>query len=202
MQTHFKPLCVCHLLKSHWLRQIPWQSPESGLGEVDPLPTGAGTWLCHIIAKPRRIETIILSTMQGESGPESEVERAREVTGTEAEAPGEDELCPCHTADARQSWVPRVLVWFCLSGKTEGRRRGGQQRNKWTQHRRGYPLSLYSLFWNLRAVGTSKMSSWVQPSDARSQEGEDHEDVTLKPLFPSGTQSRHHSLIIALFFPE
>ena len=43
------------------------------------------------------------------------------------------------------------------------------------------------------------MSSWVQPSDARSQEGEDREDVTLKPLFPFGTQSRHHSLIIALF---
>ena len=67
VQACFKPLCVCHLLKSHWLPQIPWQSPESGLGEVDPLPTGAGTWLCHIIAKPRRIETIILSTMQGEA---------------------------------------------------------------------------------------------------------------------------------------
>ena len=43
------------------------------------------------------------------------------------------------------------------------------------------------------------MSGWVCPSDAKSQEGEDSEDVTLKPLFPSGTQSRHHSLIIALF---
>ena len=42
MQAHFKPLCVCHLLKSHWPRQIPWQSPESGLGEVNPLPTGWG----------------------------------------------------------------------------------------------------------------------------------------------------------------
>lgn len=68
--------------------------------------------------------------MQGESGPESEVERAREVTDTEAEAPGGEGRGPCHTADARQSWAPRALIWLCLSGKTQGRRGGGQQRSK------------------------------------------------------------------------
>ena len=120
---------------------------------------------------------------------------------TEAEAPGGEGRGPCHTADARQSWAPRALVWLCLSGKTEGSRAGGNRGANGLSIEEDISVLVQPLL-ESRAVGTSEMPRWVRPCDARSQEGEDLEDVTLKPLFPSGTQSRHHSLSVALFFPE
>lgn len=65
-------------------------SPESRTWGSKSTPHRVGqAWLCHIIAKPRIIETIILSTMQGERVVQSlKWKVAREVTDTEAEAPG------------------------------------------------------------------------------------------------------------------
>lgn len=150
MQAHFKPLCVCHLLKSHWPRQIPWQSPESGLGEVNPLPTGWGRGMAvsyYCKAQTNRDDNSVYhagrewSRVRSGKGPRGHrLQKLRPQEGRGG----------AHVTQQMLGRAGHPGLWFGSASQEKLRGAGqGATEEQMDSALKRISLCLYSLFWNL-----------------------------------------------------